>query len=108
MEVIEQLTLDKGKRYGVGIENKGLKVTTDTHEGFTKPGRGVTVHGASIGQAMSLTPAFTTLRCHSFYFKLLLGDPSRNVIYDGCMDDFGLPIRTNRCNGGCHGLCDDP
>ena len=78
---------------GTGGNVCGMKVATDYHH--VKPddstdGTGVTVFGPPSGQIMSRVSECATLGCHSFHFKLLVGDPSRNVLYDGHMDDNGL------------------
>ena len=53
---------------------------------------GSTVLGEATGQRFHLSPKFRTLGCHMFHFLLQVGDPDRNVVYNGHMDDNGSPL----------------
>ena len=79
------------KRTKKGTDVCGIKVSVDACN-TDKQNGGLTVFGSPSGQRLSVTSNFPTLGCHNFHFKLQVGQPSRNVVYNGHLDDNGLPI----------------
>lgn len=62
----------------------GLKVESD---GISRSG--LTVLREPTGQTINYVPTFPTRGHHDFFFQLLLGNPSGNIIYNGFNDDNG-------------------
>ena len=91
-------SIDKGMSLvydGVNYMSKGGAVTNAA--GVNKMTEcsevdGSTVLGEATGQRFHLSPKFPTLGCHMFHFLLQVGDPDRNVVYNGHMDDNGSPL----------------